>query len=62
MNFKEMEKQTQGCHTSGKSQGNMNFKVKELSGNFATCPGNLNFLVNVRLLSGNFENTRINSS
>ena len=48
INFKEMEKLTQGCHASGKSQENMNFKVRELSGNFATCQGNLKILVNVR--------------
>ena len=34
---------------SGKSQGNfMFFKVRELSGNFANCQGNLGFWVNVR--------------
>ena len=48
----------QGCHASGKSQGNLNFfKVMALSGNFANCQVNLEWLVNVRELSGNFENT-----
>ena len=32
----------QGCHTSGKSQGNFFFffKVRELSGNLKKCQGN----------------------
>ena len=48
---------------SGKSQGKLNFfKVRELSGNFASCQGNLELLVNVRELSGNFENTRFKSN
>ena len=35
----------QGCQASGKSRGNFNFfKVRELSGNFANCQGNLEFL------------------
>ena len=33
----------QGCHASGKSQGNLKFfKDMELSGNFANCQGNFN--------------------
>ena len=49
----------QGCHASGKSQGNWNFfKVRELSGNFVNCQGNLEIQSNVRELSGNFENLR----
>ena len=48
---------------SGKSQGNLIFfKVRELSGNFANCQGNLELLVKVRELSGNFERTRFKSS
>ena len=36
------KKKRQGCHASGKSQGNLNFfKVKELSVNFTNCQGNL---------------------
>ena len=34
--------------------GNFFFKVRELSGNFADSQGNLELLVNVRELSGNF--------
>ena len=48
---------------SGKNQGNLSFfKVKELSGNFANCQGNLDFWLMSGNLSGNFENTRIKSS
>ena len=48
---------------SGKSQGNLNFfKVRELSGNFTMCQGNLELLANVSELSGNFENTRFKSN
>ena len=48
---------------SGKRQGNFNFfKVREMSGNFANCQGNLKLLANVRELSGNFENTRFKSN
>ena len=43
---------------SGKCQGNLIFfQIQEMSGNFANCQGNLIFLVNVRELSGNFENS-----
>ena len=52
----------QGCHASGKSQGNLNFfKVRVLSGNFANCQGNLECSVNIGELSGNFD-TRFKSS
>ena len=41
--------QNQGCHSSAKSQGNLYFfKVRELSGKFANCQGNMELLVNVR--------------
>ena len=50
----------QACNASGKSQGNLNFyKFRELSGNFANCQGNLEFLVNAREF---FENNTFNSS
>ena len=55
--------QYQGCHPSGKSQGNRNFfKVRELSGNFGNCQGNLEIQSNVRELSGNFEKLRFKSN
>ena len=38
------------------------FKVRVLSENFANCQRNLEFLVNVRQFSGNFDNTRFKSS
>ena len=51
------------CQASGKNQGNFNFfNFRELTGNFASCQGNLELLVNVTELSGNFENTRFKSN
>ena len=38
------------------------FKNRGFSGNVANYQGNLKFCVNVRKLSGNFENTRFKSS
>ena len=53
----------QGYHTSGKIQGDfIFFKVRESSGNLANCQGNLELSINVRELSGNFENTRFKSN
>ena len=49
----------QGYHASGKSRGNLFFSR---SGKFANCQGNMELLVNVRELSGNFENNRFKSN
>ena len=46
----------QGSHASGKRQGKWDFtKVREMSGNFDECQGNLKNEAKVREMSGNFE-------
>ena len=49
-----------GGYQCSHALGNFFFKVRELSGIFANCRGNLD-IVNVRELSENFENTRFKS-
>ena len=43
-------------HVREKSGKSIFFKVRELSGNFASCQGILRVLLNIREMSGHFAN------
>ena len=49
----------QGCHSQGKKSGKWHFfQVREKSGNFNFCQGNLEKMKKVREKSGNFRSVQ----